>query len=48
MYRGYFPIVAGEPSRNECFEFARDVPTEDKSVSPTNWFYGKSTWPEED
>ncbi|XP_045203129.2 uncharacterized protein LOC123556455 [Mercenaria mercenaria] len=48
LYRGYFPVVEGEPSRKEAFEFARDVPPDDTSVSPTNWFYEKSTWPEED
>ncbi|XP_045203132.2 1-aminocyclopropane-1-carboxylate oxidase-like [Mercenaria mercenaria] len=48
LYRGYFPVVEGEPSRKEGFEFARDVPPDDSSVSPTNWFYEKSTWPEED
>lgn len=48
LYRGYFPVVPGEPSHKEAFEFARDVPEGDTSVSPSNWFYEKSTWPEED
>ena len=48
IYRGFFPIVPGEPSRKEAFEFARDVHPDDKTVSPKNWFYEKSTWPEED
>ncbi|KAL4230299.1 hypothetical protein ACF0H5_010683 [Mactra antiquata] len=48
LYRGYFPVVKDEPSRKEAFEFARDVPADDNSVSANNWFYEKSTWPEED
>ena len=48
VYRGYFPVVPGEPSRKEAFEFARDLSPTDTTVSPTNWFYEKSTWPEED
>ena len=48
IYRGYFPVVPGEPSRKEAFEFARDVRPDDQTVSPQNWFYEKSTWPEED
>ena len=48
VYRGYFPVVPGETSRKEAFEFARDLSQTDITVSPTNWFYEKSTWPEED
>ena len=48
IYRGYFPVVVGEPNRKEAFEFSRDLPPGDTSVSPKNWFYEKSTWPEED
>ncbi|XP_076079052.1 isopenicillin N synthase-like [Mytilus galloprovincialis] len=47
LYRGYFPVVEGEPSRKEGFEFARDVPADDKTVSSNNWMYEKSVWPEE-
>lgn len=48
VFRGYFPVVKGEPSRKEAFEFGRDISTEDKSVSANNWMYEKSVWPEED
>lgn len=48
VYRGYFPVKPGDPSRKEGFEFARDVPAGDTSVSPDNWFYEKSVWPKED
>lgn len=48
VYRGYFPVVQKEPSRKEGFEFARDVSETDPSVSPDNWYYEKSPWPEED
>lgn len=48
IYRGYFPVVDGEPSHKEGFECARDVPPGDTSVSLKNWFYEKSSWPEED
>jgi isopenicillin N synthase-like dioxygenase len=48
IYRGYFPVVDGEPSHKEGFECARDVPPGDTSVSPKNWFYEKSVWPDED
>ena len=48
IYRGYFPVVEGEPSRKEGYECARDVPPGDKSVSPSNWMYEPSPWPEED
>lgn len=48
VYRGYFPVVEGEPSRKEGFEIGRDVPTGDETVSPSNWMYESSVWPEED
>lgn len=48
IYRGYFPVVEGEPSRKEAFEFARDIPPDDPTVCANNWFYENSTWPEED
>lgn len=48
IYRGYFPVVEGEPSRKEGFEFARDIDENDPSVAKNNWFYEKSPWPEED
>ena len=48
IYRGYFPVTEGEPSRKEGFEFARDIPENDTSVAENNWFYEKSSWPEED
>ena len=48
VYRGYFPVVEGEPSRKEGFEFARDVHPDDTTVDPNNWFYEKSVWPDED
>jgi len=48
VYRGYFPVNEGEPSRKEGFEFARDVPENDPEVAANNWFYEKSPWPEED
>ncbi|XP_052795416.1 uncharacterized protein LOC128228261 [Mya arenaria] len=48
VYRGYFPVVKGEPSRKEAFEFGKDVPPDDTSVSDSNWMYEKSTWPPED
>ncbi|KAH3811329.1 uncharacterized protein LOC127833600 [Dreissena polymorpha] len=48
IYRGYFPITEGEPSRKEGFEFARDVRYDDVTVAKNNWFYEKSPWPKED
>jgi isopenicillin N synthase-like dioxygenase len=48
IYRGYFPVVEGEPSRKEGFEFGRDVPVDDQTVNPENWFYERTPWPEED
>ena len=48
VYRGYFPVVEGEPSRKEGFEFARDIPPNDPTVKPGNWFYEPSVWPPED
>lgn len=48
IYRGYFPVVEGEPSRKEGFEFARDVPPADAALAVNNWFYETSVWPEED
>ncbi|XP_069128058.1 uncharacterized protein [Argopecten irradians] len=48
VYRGYFPVLPNEPSRKEGFEFARDVPPNDPTVKPNNWFYENSVWPEED
>ncbi|XP_052238008.1 uncharacterized protein LOC127849329 [Dreissena polymorpha] len=48
IYRGYFPVVPGEPSRKEAFGCGRDVKEDDPTVSKTNWFYEKSTWPVED
>jgi len=48
VYRGYHPVAENHPSRKEGFEFARDVPADDKTVSPGNWFYENSVWPIED
>ncbi|KAL4219760.1 hypothetical protein ACF0H5_020174 [Mactra antiquata] len=48
IYRGYFPVVEGEPSRKEGFEFSRDVKENDPAVTDDNWFYEKAPWPEED
>lgn len=48
IYRGYFPVTEGEPSRKEGFEFARDIKENDPTVASNNWFYEKSPWPEED
>ena len=48
VYRGYFPVVEGEPSRKEGFEFARDIKPNDPTVKPGNWFYEPSVWPKED
>ncbi|KAH3811464.1 hypothetical protein DPMN_139874 [Dreissena polymorpha] len=48
IYRGYFPVTEGEPSRKEGFEFARDVRDDDVTVAINNWFYEKSPWPKED
>ncbi|XP_052784863.1 uncharacterized protein LOC128220486 [Mya arenaria] len=48
VYRGYFPVQEGEPSRKEGFEFARDVREDDSTIAKNNWFYEKSPWPEED
>lgn len=47
VYRGYFPVVEGEPSRKEGFEIGRDVPADDKTVSSANWMYENSVWPDE-
>lgn len=48
VYRGYFPVVEGEPSRKEGFEFGRDIDPNDPTVSAGNWFYEPSVWPKED
>ncbi|KAH3811446.1 hypothetical protein DPMN_139856 [Dreissena polymorpha] len=48
IYRGYFPITEGEPSRKEGFEFARDVRYDDVTVAKNNWFYEKFPWQKED
>jgi len=48
VYRGYFPVVEGEPSRKEGFEFGRDIKPGDPTVKPGNWFYEPSVWPVED
>lgn len=48
VYRGYFPVVEGEPSRKEGFEFGRDIDPHDPTVKPGNWFYEPSVWPNED
>lgn len=48
VYRGYFPVVEGEPSRKEGFEFGRDIKPNDPTVKPGNWFYEPSVWPNED
>ena len=48
VYRGYFPVVEGEPSRKEGFEFGRDVKPNDPTVKPGNWLYEPSVWPQED
>ncbi|KAK3093075.1 hypothetical protein FSP39_010740 [Pinctada imbricata] len=45
-FRGYFPVVAKEPSRKEGFEIGRDVDRNDPSVRPENWFYEPNVWPE--
>lgn len=33
IYRGYFPVVEGEPSRKEGFEFGRAVSPDDVQVT---------------
>lgn len=48
VYRGYFPVVEGEPSRKEGFEFALDIKPNDPTVKPGNWMYEPSVWPKED
>jgi len=48
VYRGYFPVVEGEPSRKEGFEFGRDVDPNDPTIQQGNWFYEPSVWPKED
>lgn len=48
VYRGYFPVVEGEPSRKEGFECGRDIKPNDPNVKPGNWFYEPSPFPEED
>lgn len=48
VYRGYFPVHENEPSRKEGFEFARDLPLDDTTESPDNWFYECSPFPKED
>ena len=48
VYRGYFPVVEGEPSRKEGYEFGRDIKPNDPTVKPGNWFYEPSVWPKED
>lgn len=48
VYRGYFPVHEGEPSRKEGFEFGRDIAPNDPTVKPGNWFYEPSVWPKED
>ena len=48
VYRGYFPLVKGKPSRKEGFEFGRDIDPNDPSVKKGNWFYEPSVFPEED
>ena len=48
VYRGYFPIVEGKPSRKEGFEFGRDIDPDDPTVKRGNWFYEPSVFPEED
>ena len=42
IYRGYFPVVEGEPSRKEGFEFGRAVDPNDVQVSSDfifDWLY---------
>lgn len=48
IYRGYFPVGENEPSRKEGFEFGRDITPGDPEVTPGNWFYEPSVWPNED
>lgn len=48
VYKGYFPVVPGEPSRKEAFEFSRDVDPKDPTVAKGNWFYEASIWPPEE
>ena len=48
LFRGYFPVVEGAPSRKEGFEFGRDVDQNDPTVKPGNWIYEPSVWPKED
>ena len=48
IYREYFPVVEGEPSRKEGFEFGRDIDPNDPTVKPGNWFYEPSVFPDED
>ncbi|KAH3843878.1 hypothetical protein DPMN_117411 [Dreissena polymorpha] len=50
VYRGYFPVVEGDPSRKEGFEFGRDIDPNDPNdptVQTGNWFYEPSVWPKE-
>ena len=48
LYRGYYPVIEGEPSRKEGFEFGRDIDPNDPTVKPGNWFYEPSVRPKED
>lgn len=43
MFRGYFPVIEGEPSRKEGFEFGPVYPPIDFT-----WVYEENVWPVED
>ncbi|OWF35819.1 gibberellin 2-beta-dioxygenase 4-like [Mizuhopecten yessoensis] len=48
MFRGYFPVIEGEPSRKEGFEFGPVYPTIDSNTTRASWIYEENVWPEED
>ncbi|XP_060066223.1 uncharacterized protein LOC132546522 [Ylistrum balloti] len=48
MFRGYFPVIEGEPSRKEGFEFGPVYPEFDRKTTPAPWIYEENVWPEED
>lgn len=48
IYRGFFPVIEGETTYMEGFEFARDVPLDGDTIAAKNWFYENSVWPDED
>ncbi|XP_069112263.1 uncharacterized protein [Argopecten irradians] len=48
MFRGYFPVIEGEPSRKEGFEFGPVYPEFDRKTTRAAWIYEENVWPEED